>query len=230
MARLPIPPPRPLLFPLRPASSARVELTDLPNRSYRVTIDHQPLHGITPDMLFDWFRGLGGTIAYGGEIRPRYLVWHPTDHIHWELARPAPSGGAGEGARFRIVEVFAARPEFYVDTTETVEKLDRTGIRLVHRIAGVPVIRLEHTWSKGRDRTHYVSVLDVGARARLFAPVNSFLTTRRFPEEMARAWAVHNIEEVGLLEHLIPLLQTQPPQPALRPAAATAAATLAPAT
>lgn len=111
---------------------------------------------------------------HGDEIRPRYLVWHPTDHIHWELARPAPSGGAGEGARFRIVEVFVARPEFSVDTTETVEKLDRTGIRLVHRIAGVPVIRLEHTWSTGRGRTHYVSVLDVGARSRLFAPVNRY--------------------------------------------------------
>lgn len=48
----------------------------------------------------------------------------------------AHDGGAGEGARFRIVEAFGARPEFKVDVVDRVEKLDETGIRLVQRLGG----------------------------------------------------------------------------------------------
>jgi len=212
MAHLPLPPARPVLYPLRAAGTARVGLEPLPRHRYRVTIDHQPLRGVTPDQLLWWFHHIGGTMRYGDRVLPRYLVWHPLDHIHWELDRPDPDGGTGEGARFRIVEAFGADPANYVDTTDTVEKLDHTGIRLVRRLAGVPVLQLEHTWSAGDGRTHYVSVLDVGARARLYAPVNRYLSSRVFPEPLLRAWVVHNIEEVGILEHLLPdlLAQLQP--------------------
>jgi hypothetical protein len=142
---------------------------------------------------------------------PAYLVWHPLDHIRWELDRPAPDGGAGEGARFRIVEAFDRREEFYVDSVETVEKLDETGIRLVRRLAGVPIFQLEHTWSAGRDGTHYVSVMDLGARSPLMAPANRYLTSRVFPEPMGHAWITHNVEEVGVLERLLPELQPSGP-------------------
>ncbi|WP_200958096.1 hypothetical protein [Nocardioides sp. Soil805] len=162
-------------------------------------------------MLLWWFRHIGDPTTYLGEEISSYLAWHPLDHIHWELARPAPGGGAGEGARFRIVEAFDRRPEFYVDTTETVEKLDDTGIRLVRRLCGVPVFQLEHTWSACAQGTHYVSVLDLGARSPLLATVNRHLITRVFPERMARAWVVHNVEEVGVLEHLLPDVLRQRP-------------------
>jgi hypothetical protein len=65
------------------------------------------------------------------------------------------------------------------------------------------VFQLEHTWSRGSDGTHYVSVLDIGARSAALTPVN-YLLTRRFPDDMARAWVRHNIEEVGQLEFLLP--------------------------
>jgi len=198
---------RPVLYPLRPVGTATVRVTTGPHHRRRVTIDHRPLAGVTPTMVLDWFTHLDGTMLYGGEIVDRYLAWHPIDHIRWELARPAAGGGAAEGARFRIVEAFGARPEFRVDVIDRVEKLDETGIRLVTRVAGVMTIQLEHTWSAGSDGTHYVSVLDLGARTPLFAPVNRILC-RRFPDDMVRAWIRHNIEEVGQLEHLLPQLET----------------------
>jgi hypothetical protein len=52
---------------------------------------------------------------------------------------------------------------------------------------------------------HYLSVMDVGARSSLFAPVNRVIC-RRFSGEMLRAWVKHNIEEVGQLEYLLPQL------------------------
>ncbi|OBJ82127.1 hypothetical protein [Mycobacterium asiaticum] len=198
---------RPVLYPLRPVDSATVRFTRAPHHRRRVTIDHRVLTGVTPAMLLDWFTNLGGTMEYGGQTIDRYLAWHPIDHIRWELARPAPGGGAAEGARFRIVEAFGARPEFRVDVVDRVEKLDETGIRLVTRIAGVIVFQLEHTWSAGLDGAHYVTVLDVGARTPLFTPINR-MVHRRFPDDMLRAWVKHNIEEVGQLEFLLPQLLT----------------------
>lgn len=58
------------------------------------------------------------------------FFWHPVDHICWELARPAPTEGAGVGAKFRIVEAFMANPEFYVDVQDTVLRLDVGSITL----------------------------------------------------------------------------------------------------
>ena len=198
--------PRPVRYPLRSLDTATVRYTAAPHHRRRVTIVHRPIPGVTPAMLLDWFTGLGGTMTYGGVVIDRYLAWHPLDHIRWELARPAPGGGAAEGARFRIVEQFGGCPEYHVDVVDRVEKLDETGIRLVQRIAGVVAFQLEHTWSPGADGAHYVSVMDVGARSPLLGPLNRALT-RRFPDHMLRAWVRHNIEEVGQLEYLLPALR-----------------------
>ncbi len=210
---------RPVLYPLRPVETATVCYTDAPHNRRRITIDHRPLSGVTPGMLLDWFTHLGGTISYGGEIIDRYLAWHPIDHIKWELARPAPTGGAAEGARFRMVEAFGARPEYKVDEVARVEKLDETGIRLALRIGGVAVFLLEHTWSVGADGAHYVTVMDLGVRSALLAPVNR-IVCRRFPDDKVRAWVKHNIEEVGQLEYLLPQLassgEAEPAQRAQR--------------
>jgi hypothetical protein len=202
---------RPLLFPLRVVDSAVVRYTAAPHLRRRITIDHRPLPGITPEMLLDWFTHLGESMTYGDEVIPRYLAWHPVDHINWQLAKPGPGGGAAEGAWFRIVEKFGGADRFAVEVVDRVEKLDETGIRLVQRVAGIPVFQLEHTWSVAAEGTHYVSVMDIGARSALLTPVN-YVLTRRFPDDMARAWVKHNIEEVGQLEFLLPgLLSTRSP-------------------
>jgi hypothetical protein len=197
----------PVLFPFRTIDTATVRCTDVPHHRRRVTIDHRPLAGVTPAMLLDWFTHLDGTILYGGVITDRYLAWHPIDHIRWELASPAPGGGAGEGARFHIVEQFGGRPEYRVNVVERVEKLDETGLRLVQRIAGIQVFQLEHTWSACSEGAHYVSVMDIGTRAAAVSATNR-IAIRRFPDPMVRAWVRHNIEEVGQLEHLLPELLT----------------------
>ena len=101
---------RPVVYPLRPIDTATVRFTAASHHRRRVTIDHRPLANVTPPMLLDWFSNIGGTTYYGGAVSDRYLAWHPIDHICWELARPAPGGGAAKGARFRIVEAFGGDP------------------------------------------------------------------------------------------------------------------------
>lgn len=112
-----------------------------------------------------------------------------------------------------MVEAFGGKPECQIDEIARVEKLDQTGIRLVKRIAGIPVFQLEHTWSAGSDGAHYVTVMDLGVRSALLAAVNH-VVRRRFPDDKVHAWVRHNIEEVGQLEYLLPRLTSGETEPA----------------
>ncbi len=206
MTRLPLLPERPRLAPLRPVTSAHTALRHDRGRLV-LTIEHQTLRGITPEMLLWWFQHIDGTLTVDGVAHPRYLLWHPVDHIRWELASPDPAGGAGAGAHFRIVEAFGGNPDFYVDSVELVEKLDLEGISLVRRELGREVFRLEHRWAAVPGGSSYRSRMVVGATGAVLAPlVNAVVRPRIFPDEMGRAWLVHNVEEVGLLEGLLPAL------------------------
>lgn len=191
----------------RTLDSARWSLTRLPDARLRMTIAHAPLRGITPAMLDWWFRNIGGTMNWRGTEVPRYHVWHPRDHIHWALSRPAPGGRVGIGAVFRIVEAFQADPRYRIDVQERVTELSPEGITLEGRVLGLRVTRLAHRFTALDEATQYDSVLEVG----LDAPVLGRLMNRsvlrlRFPEQMGRAWIVHNIEEVGQLENFLPAL------------------------
>ena len=207
MHRLAILPERPLLAPLKLLDSAKTTQQRLLNGQLEMTIEHDTLHGITPPMLRWWFENIGGTMQYKGQTYPKYLMWHPRDHIHWELAAPAPNGGASQGAHFRIVEAFDARPEWSVDSTELVEKLDDTGIALVRRIFGHEVFRLEHRFGETEGGASYRSRMVVGVAKGWFKPVfNGWVQPRIFTDEMGTAWLKHNVEEVGLFEALLPPL------------------------
>lgn len=209
--RLPVRPERPHLGPLKPVASARTSQSRLPNGQLLLTIDHDTIRGVTPPMLRWWFEHLGGTMVHEGAVYPRYLLWHPRDHIHWELARRSPDGGTSQGASFRIVEAFAANPDFYGDVTVHVEKLDDGGLTLVQRMFGLEVFRLEHRFGLAAEGASYRSRLligmDAGAIGRLF---NDHVRPLRFSNEAATAWLTHNVEEVGLLEHILPRLYPRP--------------------
>ncbi|MBK6683253.1 MAG: hypothetical protein IPG45_02185 [Deltaproteobacteria bacterium] len=213
--RLPILPPRPLLGPLKPVSSAKTTHERLPSGQLAMTIEHDVIRGVTPAMLRWWFENLGDEMVHEGVTYPRYLLWHPVDHIHWALARRAPGGGSGQGAYFRIVEAFGADPNHYVDSVERVGKLDDTGITLVREILGVEVFRLEHHFGRTTVGATYRSRMVVGAPPGPFGWLfNRLVRPRVFSDAMGIAWLTHNVEEVGLFEHLLPhLYSSRAPSP-----------------
>jgi DAPG hydrolase PhiG domain len=75
---------RPVLWPLRPQDSARVSRSDDGGRRV-VTIEHAALTGVTAEMLTWWYGHVPGTMPYADGMYPRYLVWHPLDHISYEV-------------------------------------------------------------------------------------------------------------------------------------------------
>lgn len=54
------PAPIPVLHPFRDVTTARTSVQELPHRRLRLTIDHAPLEGVTPEMLLWWFGHIGG--------------------------------------------------------------------------------------------------------------------------------------------------------------------------
>lgn len=192
---------------MKPVTSAKTTQAILPTGQLVLTIEHDTVRGVTPEMLRWWFETLGQTMDFEGQTYPRYLLWHPRDHIHWALAAKSPAGGTGQGARFRIVEAFAANPAFYVDSTEYVERLDVGGISLVRRVAGVEVFRLEHRFGRADGGASYQSRMTVGVAAGPTRwPFNHLIRPQVFADQMGTAWLTHNVEEVSMLESLLPPL------------------------
>ena len=204
---LPIPPPRPIDWPLRPLESAETELSHLRDGRLELRIRHAPLRGITPAMLWWWFLHIEGTIEVQGRTYPRYLAWHPRDHIRYQVVQPAPDGTAGAGARLLIVEAFGRNPAYLVDSVTDVELLDERGIVLTRRILGDEAFRLEHqfVYVPAEEVTRYLSQMMVGAASLLGRVLlNPVLGRRIFSDDMGRAWLRHNVEEVGTFEQFLP--------------------------
>lgn len=198
--------PRPFNWAMKPLASAETGVKTLDDGRLEFTIRHDIVKGVTPAMLGWWFRNIDGTMEYGGQTYPRYLVWHPIDHIHYEVARRAPDGTAGAGARFFIVEAFGANPDFLVNSVADIPKNDDTGITLSVRKLGMEVMHLEHTFTQVQEGTLYQSRMHVGTNVVLARFLVNRLLRRIFTEEKGRAWLKHNVEEVGNFEFFLPAL------------------------
>ncbi|WP_256006741.1 DAPG hydrolase family protein [Pedobacter deserti] len=194
---------------MKDISSASTDFKIESDNVYHLHIQHDTIRGVTPKMLYWWFRNIAGDMKYRGGRYPRYRVWHPLDHQEWRLARnERHDGSIGVGSHFHIVEYFGRNPKFRVNSTERVEKLDETGIRLVYRIFGIRVFSLEHWFSPSGERdSNYRSHMIVGSQG-VFGQVvfNRLIRPFLFTRAMGKAWLKHNVEEVGNFEFFLPEL------------------------
>jgi hypothetical protein len=70
-------------------------------------------------------------MEYKGRTYSKYRVWHPLDHIYWELRKNVlKNRNVGVGSYFRIVEVFGRNPDCAVDSVKQVTKPDHTALGL----------------------------------------------------------------------------------------------------
>ena len=195
---------------MKTPASAITSCTKNRNGVYHLHIEHEVITGVTPEMLEWWFNNIGGETEYGGVTIKKYLLWHPLDHIHWELRGHCTAAQVGVGSTFHTGEALGRNMDMLLNVTEKVEKLDRQGILLVQRFAGMKVSSLRHQFIAVPGGTRYVSDLRIGADHLLGRCIlNPFLHKRVFNAAMCRAWLKHNIEEVGNFEYFLPALYHQ---------------------
>lgn len=204
MTRWRIPEPLDLGWTTRELSSARVSRRVLPDGRLEQVIEHAVLPGITPDLMLWWFRVIDRTVEFRGVRCLAYRLWHPRDHIHFEVRGRAADWTVLPGARFRIVEAFGARPEFLMDEVFHLARLDRTGMRIEIRKAGALFAALDEDWDAVEGGLRYTVTMRIGASGplRVLNPI-----IRRERRAALEAWLAHNVEEVGNLPLFLPELR-----------------------
>ena len=211
----PLPPERNFGWKMKPLESAKTNFTIDKDGVFKLTIEHDTICEVTPKMLFWWFQNIGGEMTYKGKTYPKYLVWHPKDHIHWSLTNKSANKEIGTGSHFRIVEALDRNMNFLIDSVELVEKLDETGIRLIRKIGATEVFSLQHEFIQDGNNTIYKTKMTVGTNKAIGKVFNSLIRPLIFTKEMGTAWLKHNIEEVGNFEFFLSELydeETRKPQ------------------
>jgi hypothetical protein len=202
-----LPEPRPVLWPLRSLSTAEIEDRRLDDGRRQISIRHQELSGVTPKMLDWWYGHVSGAMEYAGGIYPRYLVWHPLDHISYEVEDPQPDGSVGPGSRLRIAEAFQRRTDRLMRLHVEVRRRDLQAAIIGKKLFGFSVLELVNNFTPTDHGTAYRSVMTIGTGAwpsRL--GLNALITARVLPGELAMCWAQHHVEEIGNLENFLPTL------------------------
>lgn len=125
--------PEPIAVPwtMKTLESAKTSVDIEDGGRMHLAIEHDVIHGVSPEMLLWWFRNMHGTIEIEGHAYPRYRVWHPLDHVAHRYVRTSADGQAGPGSVFHIHEVFARNPAWEIDVWTDVTR------RLRHNVEEV---------------------------------------------------------------------------------------------
>lgn len=186
-------------------SSAKTSESTLPDGRLELQIQHDVMRGVTPRMLAWWFRNIEGEMELGGKGYPRYLVWHPTDHISFKVVKRLPDASVGAGSRFHIVEALGGDPRYLQDRVFHVRQLDETGFLIEFHVLGRAVARLHEQFVAVSEGTQYNVTMTVGLGSWVGRTgLTRLLNDKLFPAEQRRAWLKHNVEEVGNLQFFLP--------------------------
>lgn len=205
MGTLHLPEPRPIVWPLRPVESAEVRDERVERGRRIITVRHADLVGVTPEMLIWWYGHISGDMSYAGAIWPRYLVWHPLDHITYEVLRAGADGSIGPGSRIHLREAFQRDPRNLLDIVVEVEGFAADAAVIHKEIGGTRVMRLTNEFRAVPRGTRYVTRMEIGADGLAGTlGLNAIVRRRILAGTRARAWARHHVEEIGTLPHFLP--------------------------
>jgi hypothetical protein len=127
-----------------------------------------------------------------------------------ELLNDGPDGSIGPGSAIRLREHLGANPRYEVNVITEIERLDEQGFvhnPIFHGISGLA--RMEYQFTEVPTGTLYENCLIVGAARGAKRLLSPLITRRVFGRARGLAWIRHNIEEVGMLENILPPLYEQ---------------------
>jgi hypothetical protein len=204
-----LPPARPVLWPLRPLASAAIDVEERDDGARHIEIRHAVLAGVTQRMLTWWYGHIDGDMEYAGALWPRYLVWHPLDHIAYAAERVPGHSAVSPGARLHLQEALQREPSRRLDLRVVVERLDEAEATITRQVGGHTVLRLVNRFEATGGGTRYTSRMTIGLHGGSHALrrlVNRVLRAKVLPGGMAMHWVQHHVEEVGNLENFLPSL------------------------
>ena len=166
------------------------------------------MDGVTAEMLRWWYGHVPGTMQYADGTYPRYLVWHPLDHISYEVEN---RGGATipvqAGTKLHIMEAFGRDLNSVLDIHVTVEAMDDHSATIGRRVLGSSVVRLQNEFESSPAGARYVTTMTLGddtVAGRVL--LNRVARTRALPPRKLERWIKHHIEEIGNLGNFLPAL------------------------
>ncbi len=147
-------------------------------------------------------------MSYAGGTYPRYLVWHPLDHISYDVENSRPDEhSVGAGSELHIVEALGRDLDSVLDIHVVVERIDDSTAVISRRVFGSSIVRLENEFESTGAATNYVTRMTLGddtLPGRLL--LNHVAHTRALPPHKLKRWIRHHIEEIGNLENFLPAL------------------------
>jgi hypothetical protein len=199
--------PRPVDWTMKPLSSATIDESVLPDGRVVLRIQHDLLRGVTTDMLVWWWHNIEGGIELNGQTYPRYLVWHPIDHIYFRVLKRLADGNVGVGSIFHLVEALGADMTHLIDVALYLRKLDETGGVVELPVLGRSAMRIEGRFVPHEGGTQVTSTMTAGFSSWVGTiGLNRLLLGWFFPPERRRAWLKHSVEEIGNLQFFLPEL------------------------
>jgi hypothetical protein len=195
----------------KPVSSAKwVNIKRAWTGKICVQIEHDTVHGCTPQMIRWWFENLGRTTTWNGANfdGPKvsfYHLWHHRDHVAVTALDPG-SAGFSVGTRTRIHERFNDYNE-EIRVEVTTERLDDEEFTFTGKLLGQQIVKVIHLYSPEGDGSRFYAETQTGFDTPLLGWLfNWLLLPRVYSRRTGEHWIRHNVEETGRSEGVIPAL------------------------
>ena len=189
---------------LRQVSSAVILRQPLEYGGTQITIEHQDVAGVTPEMLEWWYAHFPylALVLPGGETISAYRLWHPADHRNVHIKRHSLSGqlGVSIGARLVLTSRWGS---LFRTSSLRVRHMNVHGLAMNIVVGPCVIGVIEECFEPVADGTRYTTSLILHPdrlsllgifRSRLFTPAT------------LDAWVKHKVEEIGNMERVVPLL------------------------
>ncbi len=201
-----------LFGPMKTAQTAKTERRELPMRRISISIQHEPMPGVTAKMLRWWFENIDSTTTltengFTGPSRLAYLLWHPHDHISasWKKKVKATDGRIGPGSMLRAEERLGGK--HLSRNNVQVTRFDDGAFNFQLGEGRAQFGEVRHLYSDSPQGLSLRTEMDFGVQWPLLWRVfNPMLRSKALTPELIDAWIVHNVEECGETEKFLPRL------------------------
>ncbi len=176
MFSLPLPsfviePARPVFWSYPDMSTAKFTTFISSEGKLKIELHHSLLKGITPPMLFWWYKHLAsGKATIGAQEYTYYHLFHLSEHGQMHIISPATDGsiGMGVGAVVYRQEKFGS---YFSKGQARIEKFDLTGFIVTPIIGPLSLGKIEHRFLEVDGGTNYSVFTELGSDAPIIGPI-----------------------------------------------------------